>query len=99
MTVKREQRSSVDADGCGARTDGTFIRLINGVVLVRAAAIYGHRNVLLYDHLAHKASEKPHEARSLIGRTFFFPARAEEGMTERNAPTPSVFSKAYKGRL
>lgn len=96
MTVKREQRSSVDADGCGARTDGTFIRLINGVVLVRAAAIYGHRNVLLYDHLAHKASEKQHEARSLI-RTF--PACAEEGVTERNAPTTSVFSKAYKGGL
>lgn len=72
MTVKREQRSSVDADGCGARADGTFIRLINGVVLVRAAAIYGHRNVLLYDRLAHKASEKRHEARSLIRRTFFF---------------------------
>lgn len=94
-----KQRSSVDADGCGARTDGTFIRLINGVVLVRAAAIYGHRNVLLYDRLAHKASEKQHEARSLIRRTFFFLRFAEEGVTERNAPTTSVFSKAYKGGL
>lgn len=53
----------------------------------------------LYDRLAHKASEKQHKARSLIRRTFFFPACAEEGVTERNAPTTSGFSKAYKGGL
>lgn len=46
MTVKRERRSSVDADGCDTRTEGTFIRLINGVVLAGAAAIYDRRNVL-----------------------------------------------------
>lgn len=57
VTAKCEQRSSVDADGCGTRTEGTFIRLINEVVLVGAAAIYDRRNALSFA-FADEAFEK-----------------------------------------
>lgn len=71
VTVKRERRSSVDADGCGTRTEGTFIRPINGVVLVGAAAIYDRRNVLSFS-LADNVFEKQQGARCLMRRTLFY---------------------------
>lgn len=71
VTVKRERRSSVDADGCGTRTEGTFIRLIHGVVLVGAPAIYERRNVLSF-RFADKAIEKQQGTRRFLMRRTLF---------------------------